>query len=69
LFEQAFGEEFVRRYVHIKEAELARYQSDVSDWELREYFEMFCARVSDGTTGCASDRQRKKSYETPKRGH
>jgi glutamine synthetase len=28
-------------YLHLKEAELARYQLEVSEWEQREYFELF----------------------------
>jgi glutamine synthetase len=27
--------------LRIKEAEVARYQSEVTDWEQREYFELF----------------------------
>jgi len=37
----AFGEGFVDYLLTIKEAEIARYLSDVSEWEHREYFEMF----------------------------
>ncbi|WP_024509146.1 glutamine synthetase family protein [Bradyrhizobium sp. ARR65] len=40
-FRNAFGAEFVDYYVHIKNAEIERYQAEVSDWEHREYFEMF----------------------------
>jgi glutamine synthetase len=40
-FRTAMGPAFVDYYLVIKEAELARYQQDVSDWEQREYFEMF----------------------------
>jgi len=40
-FRQALGAEFVDYYVHIKNAEIERFQADVSDWEHREYFEMF----------------------------
>ena len=32
---------FVDYYVHIKNAEIERFQAEVSDWEHREYFEMF----------------------------
>jgi glutamine synthetase len=28
-------------YSHIKNAEIERFQAEVSDWEQREYFEMF----------------------------
>jgi glutamine synthetase len=38
---RAFGAEFVDYYVHIKNAEIERFQAEVSDWEHREYFEMF----------------------------
>src|SRR3954454_23700260 len=40
-FRKAFGPEFVDYYVHIKNAEIARFEAEVSDWEQREYFEMF----------------------------
>jgi glutamine synthetase len=40
-FRQAFGAGFVDYYVHIKNAEIERFQAEVSDWEQREYFEMF----------------------------
>jgi glutamine synthetase len=36
-----FGRNFIDYYVRIKEAELARYQSEVTQWEQREYFELF----------------------------
>jgi glutamine synthetase len=40
-FRGAFGAEFVDYYVRIKNAEIERFQAEVSDWEHREYFEMF----------------------------
>jgi glutamine synthetase len=40
-FREAFGAGFVDYYVHIKQAEIERFQAEVSDWEHREYFEMF----------------------------
>ena len=40
-FRSALGAEFVDYYVHIKNAEIERFQAEVSDWEHREYFEMF----------------------------
>ncbi len=40
-FRKALGEAFVDYYVHIKNAEIERFQAEVSDWEQREYFEMF----------------------------
>jgi glutamine synthetase len=41
LFRQALGDEFVKYYAHIKSSEFARFQADVTEWEHREYFEMF----------------------------
>ncbi|HEV3499350.1 MAG TPA: glutamine synthetase family protein [Bradyrhizobium sp.] len=40
-FRNALGAGFVDYYVHIKNAEIERFQAEVSDWEQREYFEMF----------------------------
>jgi glutamine synthetase len=40
-FREKLGAGFVDYYVHIKNAELERFQAEVSDWEHREYFEMF----------------------------
>jgi glutamine synthetase len=36
-----FGDRFVDYYVRLKEAEVARYNLEVSDWEHREYFDLF----------------------------
>ena len=36
-----YGEAFVDYYCRLKEAEIARYNLEVSDWEHREYFELF----------------------------
>jgi glutamine synthetase len=36
-----FGRDFIAYYLRIKEAELARYRAEVTDWEQREYFELF----------------------------
>jgi glutamine synthetase len=36
-----FGQAFIDYYLRIKEAELARYHAEVSEWEQREYFELF----------------------------
>jgi glutamine synthetase len=36
-----FGETFVDYYCRIKEAEIARFNLEVSDWEHREYFDLF----------------------------
>ncbi len=40
-FADRMGRAFVNYYVTIKQAEIARHEQDVSDWEQREYFEMF----------------------------
>jgi glutamine synthetase len=37
----SFGDAFVDYWLNIKRAELQRYQSEVSDWEQREYFATF----------------------------
>ncbi|HXU42960.1 MAG TPA: glutamine synthetase family protein [Burkholderiales bacterium] len=36
-----FGDTFVDYYCRIKEAEIARFKLEVSDWEHREYFDLF----------------------------
>ncbi|MFL6798432.1 MAG: glutamine synthetase family protein [Xanthobacteraceae bacterium] len=36
-----FGRGFIDYYLRIKEAEVARFQAEVTDWEQREYFELF----------------------------
>jgi len=38
---EGFGRNFVDYFIRIKEFEIARYQSEVSEWEHREYFELF----------------------------
>ena len=40
-FAASFGKNFIDYYLRIKEAEIARYQSEVTEWEQREYFELF----------------------------
>ncbi|MBV8917788.1 glutamine synthetase family protein [Bradyrhizobium sp.] len=40
-FREKLTAQFVDYYVHIKKAEIERFQAEVSDWEHREYFEMF----------------------------
>jgi glutamine synthetase len=40
-FRDTLGAAFVDYYVHIKNAEIERFQAEVSDWEQREYFELF----------------------------
>jgi len=38
---QGFGQTFVDYYTKMKEAEIARYNLEVSEWEHREYFDLF----------------------------
>jgi glutamine synthetase len=40
-FRAALGEAFVDYYVRLKEFEIARFQAEVTEWEQREYFELF----------------------------
>jgi glutamine synthetase len=40
-YRDGFGGQFIDYFTHIKDAEIARFQLEVSDWEHREYFEMF----------------------------
>jgi glutamine synthetase len=40
-FRNRMGAQFIDYYLHIKEAEIARFEQDVSEWEHHEYFEMF----------------------------
>jgi len=41
MYRAALGDRFVDYMIAIKDAEIARFQSEVTDWEQREYFEMF----------------------------
>jgi len=38
---EAFGRPVIDWYTRIKRAEIARFEAEVTDWEHREYFEMF----------------------------
>ena len=38
---QQFGTQFCDYILHIKEAEISRFLSTVTDWEHKEYFEIF----------------------------
>jgi glutamine synthetase len=40
-FRSAFGANFVDYYTFIKTKEIERFESDVSEWEQREYFDLF----------------------------
>jgi len=41
VLKKGLGETFVDYYCRIKEAEIARFNSEVSEWEQREYFDLF----------------------------
>lgn len=38
---QSFGDAFINYYLRLKRAEIARFEAEVSEWEQREYFELF----------------------------
>ncbi|MGA7490748.1 MAG: glutamine synthetase family protein [Xanthobacteraceae bacterium] len=38
---EGFGQAFIDYFLRIKQAELARYHAEVTEWEQREYFELF----------------------------
>jgi glutamine synthetase len=40
-FRTAFGDGFITYYLRLKDAEIARFQAEVTDWEQREYFDVF----------------------------
>jgi glutamine synthetase len=40
-FAEAFGQQFIDYYITIKQAELARYHAEITEWEQKEYFELF----------------------------
>jgi len=41
MFREKLGDQFVDYLLHIKNAEVSRFFSEVTDWEHQEYFEMF----------------------------
>jgi glutamine synthetase len=41
MFREALGNEFIDYYVSVRRHEIGRFQSHVTDWEHREYFEAF----------------------------
>jgi glutamine synthetase len=40
-FRAAMGDQFVDYYVFIKNAEIARFEMEVTEWEQAEYFDIF----------------------------
>jgi glutamine synthetase len=41
MYREALGNEFIDHYISVRRHEIGRFQSHVSDWEHREYFEAF----------------------------
>jgi glutamine synthetase len=41
MFRETLGNEFVDHYISVRRQEIGRFQSHVTDWEHREYFESF----------------------------
>ena len=41
ILREAFGTEFIEYYSMIKQAEVRRYEAHVTDWEMKEYFDVF----------------------------
>jgi glutamine synthetase len=41
LFRSELGDDFIDYILTLKEAEVSRFLSEVTDWEQREYFEIF----------------------------
>ena len=41
LLRDAFGQDFIDYYTLIKRAELRRFETAVTDWEMKEYFDLF----------------------------
>jgi glutamine synthetase len=40
-FRAALGDGFVDYFIRLKEAEIARFHAEVSEWEQKEYFDLF----------------------------
>ena len=41
LFKQKFTKQFIDYFIQLKSSEIQRFESYVTDWEHREYFEVF----------------------------
>ena len=41
VFRDGFGNDFVDYFLRLKRAEIARFEAEVSEWEQREYFDLF----------------------------
>ena len=41
MYREALGNEFIDHYISVRRHEIGRFQSHVTDWEHREYFEAF----------------------------
>ncbi len=40
-FAEGFGQSFIDYYLRIKQFEIARFEAEVTEWEQKEYFELF----------------------------
>ena len=40
-FAEGFGPAFIDYYLRIKQFEIARFEAEVTEWEQKEYFELF----------------------------
>jgi glutamine synthetase len=41
ILREAFGSEFLEYFTRVKRAEVRRYETTVTDWEMREYLDIF----------------------------
>ena len=41
LFKEKFSKQFINYFIQLKSSEIQRFESYVTDWEHREYFEVF----------------------------
>jgi len=41
LYREAMGSPFIDYILRLKEAEIARFMAEVTEWEHREYFDVF----------------------------
>ena len=41
MFREKLGDQFVDYILKVKDSEVSRFLSEVTDWEMREYFSLF----------------------------
>ena len=41
VFRDGFGSDFIDYFLRLKRAEIARFEAEVSEWEQREYCDLF----------------------------